>query len=232
MSGSREEQVYDVFQSISRRYDRMNDLISLGMHRRWKRELTGKVEELRPRRVLDVCCGTGDVSIAIARTMPGAQVVGLDFSPEMLDVAGRRLEAAGLKNVEFLQGNALALPFADGGFDCAVISFGLRNLSDYGRAVGELARVVRPGGGVFCLDSFYPQTPLVRPFYTFYFKYLVTLLGGQDGAQYRWLYTSTRKFLAPQALAELLAAKGLERCGYRTYLFGAAALHQGRKPTV
>ena len=228
----KEEKVYAVFERISGRYDRMNDLISLGLHRRWKGELAGRAAALEPRRVLDVCCGTGDLSLALAPAMPGAAVTGLDFSPEMLAVARKRLAAHPADNLRFLRGNALELPFPDGSFVCAVISFGLRNLADSPRAAAELARVVRPGGWVFCLDSFYPRSPLVRPFYTLYFKHLVTLLGGRDGAEYRWLYTSTRSFLAPAELAALFARQGLEGCAWRPYLLGAAALHWGRKPAV
>ena len=212
--GEKERKVYRVFQDISGEYDRMNDIVSLGMHRAWKRELVDAVCARRPRRVLDVCCGTGDISLALAEALPAASVTGLDFSGEMLAVARRR-QAGDLKlvNLEFLQGNAMELPFPDDAFDCVTISFGLRNLPDWGGAVRELVRVVRPGGAVWCLDAFQPDAPAVKPFYRLYFRDIVGLQGkilAGNEAAYRWLYDSTEQFLSKQALLRLFERCGLE----------------------
>lgn len=232
-AGEKERKVYRVFQSISGDYDRMNDVVSLGMHRTWKRELVDAVCACHPRRVLDVCCGTGDLSLALARRLPAASVTGLDFSEEMLAVARRR-QAGNLKlvNLEFVRGNAMELPFEENTFDCVTISFGLRNLPDYEKAVREFVRVLRPGGTFWCLDSYKPDPPAVQPFYKFYFRDIVglqgKLLAGNESA-YRWLYDSTEQFLSKQALLRLLKHCGLERAACKRYLFGAAACHRGFK---
>ncbi len=232
-TSEQERTVYGVFQSISGDYDRMNDVISLGMHRTWKRELVDAVCAQRPARVLDVCCGTGDLALALARRLPAASVSGLDFSGEMLAVARRRRdEALSLVNLDLIQGSAMDLPFADNSFDCVTISFGLRNLPDFEKAVRELVRVVRPGGSVWCLDSFQPDIPAVQPLYKLYFRDLVGLQGrilAKNEAAYRWLYTSTEQFLSKQALLRLFAHCGLERVACKPYLFGAAACHRGFK---
>lgn len=230
MSAEKEQMVHAVFEAISQKYDRMNDIISLGMHRGWKRALVDEMSATGPRRILDVCCGTGDLALELARKNPGATVVGLDFSGEMLRVAGERLSRAGRSNISFVEGSAMSMPFGAGEFDCAVISFGLRNLPDYRGAVEALVRVVRPGGGVYCLDSSYPEHPFIRPFYKLYFKHVVSLLGGllaRNRAEYRWLYDSTAQFLTKGDLLRLMKDCGLERCGCKSYLFGAAARHVG-----
>ena len=234
MEPEREEKVYDIFQSISGDYDRMNDVISLGMHRGWKRDLREAVCRRRPQRVLDVCCGTGDVALALAEALPAASVTGLDFSGEMLSVARRRRERnPRLVNLELLEGNAMALPFGEKTFDCVTISFGLRNRPDYGRAMQELVRVTRPGGAVFCLDSYRPDVPAVLPFYSIYFKRLVELEGRVltgNGPAYRWLHDSTGQFLTKSGMRALMKGAGLEQIAMKRYLFGAAACHRGIRP--
>lgn len=236
MESQREKTVHGIFQSISGGYDRMNDVISLGMHRAWKEALVDAVCARRPGRVLDVCCGTGDVALALAKRLPAASVAGLDFSENMLAQARRRKDRAlTLVNLELVRGSAMDLPFPAESFDCVTISFGLRNLPDFEAAVGELVRVTRPGGAVFCLDSYQPDPPAVRPFYRLYFKRLVTLEGrllAGSGPAYRWLYDSTASFLSKGALGELMGAQGLEQVAIKPFLFGAAALHRGVRPAL
>ena len=126
----------------------------------------------------------------------------------------------------------MALPFAENTFDCVTISFGLRNLPDFEGAVREMVRVVRPEGSVWCLDSFQPDVPAVRPLYRLYFRDIVGLQGrvlAKNEAAYRWLYTSTEQFLSKQALLRLFSHCGLERVACKRYLFGAAACHRGFK---
>ena len=143
---AKEAQVWGIFQEISHGYDRANTRISLGLHWRWKRMMTSRLIKHLPAgsEVLDVCCGTGDIALEIAGKRQDVQVTGLDFSTAMLEEAERRRK--GLQNVDFLQGNALELPVRDGRFEAACVSFGLRNTADYGQAVRELKRAVRPGG--------------------------------------------------------------------------------------
>ena len=228
----KEALVYGVFQEIAGGYDRANDRISFGLHRRWKRMLTDRlVESLPPgARVLDVCCGTGDIALEIARRRADLRVVGLDFSPAMLETARRRRGAG--DNPVFLRGSALAIPEEDGRFAASCVSFGLRNTADYRRALEELRRVTAPGGCVYCLDSFVPEGRLVRPFYRLYFERLMPLLGGgrRHGASYQWLCDSTKQFLSREGLEALFRAVGLESVRSARRMFGACCLVWGRVP--
>lgn len=225
------EHVHGVFESIADGYDAANDRISLGMHRMWKRCLEdvalAACAGREPGIVLDVCCGTGDITEQIARAHPELLVVGLDFSAGMLDVACTRM--AGMDNVLLVEGNAMDLPFDDGIFDAAVVSFGLRNTPDYEQVLRQMARVTRPGGSVACLDASVPDAAFVRPFYRLYYKYIMTLLGGgvRHHGEYEWLYESTQQFLSKIELAALFGRVGLEQVAARSFMCGAAALHTG-----
>ena len=180
--------------------------------------------------MLDVCCGTGDITERIARNHPNIFVTGLDFSAQMLDVARHRTQD--LQNVMLVEGNAMSLPFDDDTFDSAVISFGLRNTPDYEQVVGEMMRVVKPGGVVACLDASVPDSKLIDPFYQLYYKNIMTFLGGgfSHHDQYEWLYESTQEFLRKDQLKALFEKVGLAYVSVRSFMFGAAALHVGYVP--
>lgn len=252
MSG-KEKKVYRIFQRIAGRYDRANERISLGLQGRWKQMLTRALSRELPEKgqVLDVCCGTGDVSLLLAEARSDLSVTGIDFSPAMLKVAEQRKARAVLRGkrsrgtdrrkrgggtegraqVRFLRGNAMALPFRDGAFDAAVISFGLRNTADYRKTLSEMKRVVKEGGTVACLDSFVPGSGLVQPFYRFYFRILMPLLGGglKYREEYQWLYQSTKEFLRREELAGLFRDLGLGKVRAESRMFGACSLVSGVK---
>ena len=198
------EHVHGVFESIAQQYDSANDRISLGMHRLWKQALE------------DVAVST------CSHPDAGAGLV--------LDVARHRTQD--LQNVMLVEGNAMSLPFDDDTFDSAVISFGLRNTPDYEQVVGEMMRVVKPGGVVACLDASVPDSKLIDPFYQFYYKNIMTFLGGgfSHHDQYEWLYESTQEFLRKDELKALFEKVGLAYVSVRPFMFGAAALHVGYVP--
>ena len=178
-------------------------------------------------KILDVCCGTGDITARIASEHPDVHVTGLDFSSEMLKVAHARTDK--MPNVELVEGNAMKLPFKKGSFDAAVISFGLRNTPDYLQVIKEMARVVRSGGLVACLDASVPSNCVVLPFYKFYYKTIMPTLGGgfSKRSEYKWLYQSTQEFLTKAELAALFEQAGLRDVNLRSFMCGAAALHTG-----
>ena len=245
----KEAWVHKTFESISDRYDLMNDLESFGLHRLWKCNLVKAVSALAPSDVLDVASGTGDVALGIAKANPRARVVALDFSQNMLDVARRRAEAMqGLSNtfptpstpqtphiyrkLEFVQASALDLPFIDESFDAVTISFGLRNMPDYQRSLEEMVRVLRPGGHIFCLEASCPTAPVIRQAFSFYFRYVMPAIAGLvtgKRAAYQWLNDSTELFLTKEQLAELMEQQSLIKVSYRSLALGAAALHYGVK---
>ena len=229
------EHVHGVFEAIADGYDAANDRISLGMHRLWKRALCDAAlkpctNAKRAGLILDVCCGTGDITAMLVEKNPDVLVCGLDFSAHMLDVARERTK--GLPNVMLVEGNAMQLPFDDDTFDSAVISFGLRNTPDYDQVVSEMVRVTRPGGCVACLDASVPESAVIQPFYQFYYKNVMTLFGGgiSHRKEYDWLYESTQEFLRKDELVRLFEDCGLISACARPFMFGAAALHTGVKP--
>ena len=226
----KEALVYGIFEKISHGYDSANTRISMGMHHRWKRMLTDRLTEWTPGngRLLDVCCGTGDIALESARRRRDLEVTGLDFSPAMLREAEDR--GRDLKNIHFTRGSAMELPFEDNSFAAVSISFGLRNTADYTRVLGELRRVVNPGGMVYCLDSFVPENRLIRPFYRLYFRYLMPLLGGVGSSvsSYRWLYQSTEDFVRRGELETLFRTVGLTEVHSESRMFGACVLVWGR----
>jgi demethylmenaquinone methyltransferase/2-methoxy-6-polyprenyl-1,4-benzoquinol methylase len=216
-------EVRTMFDRIAPVYDVMNRVMTAGLDLRWRRVAAEAV--VRPGdRVLDACCGTGDLAVAAARAGAG-EVTGLDFSPRMLERARRKLQS-----VTWLEGDLLALPFADSSFEAATVGFGVRNVADLERGLGELARVLVPGGRVAILEITTPRGPLA-PFYRLWFDRVVPLIGKvlKGGAAYSYLPASVRRFPGPDELAELLRRAGLEGVTYRTFAGGIVALHTGTK---
>ena len=242
-----------MFDRISGSYDRLNDLMTAGLHHRW-RELAVMVAQVGAGcTALDVCCGTGDLAFALRRVVgPEGRVVGLDFSEDMLDVAR---DKCGLNQsyVEFMQGDVLALPFPDGaagvaagsegaalgaaatpkpaaprGFDACTVGFGIRNVRDIVQAFSEMRRVCRPGGRVVCLEITQPPIPVFREFYALWFRRAVPVLGrlaAGDGSAYTYLPASVLRFPPPEELKGLMEQAGLRNVRYNILAGGIIALH-------
>jgi demethylmenaquinone methyltransferase/2-methoxy-6-polyprenyl-1,4-benzoquinol methylase len=209
-----------MFDRIAPVYDSMNRLMTAGLDRRWRDETAAAV--VRPGdRVLDACCGTGDLAIAAAKA--GGKVTGLDFSEPML--ARAREKEPG---IEWISGDALALPFADGSFDAATVGFGVRNLDDLERGLAELRRVLEPGGRLAILEITRPKG-LLAPFYRFWFDGVIPLAGKvlPGGSAYSYLPASVRRFPAPAGLAKLLDEAGFDEIRWRLHAGGIVALHTG-----
>ncbi|HEX7062918.1 MAG TPA: bifunctional demethylmenaquinone methyltransferase/2-methoxy-6-polyprenyl-1,4-benzoquinol methylase UbiE [Woeseiaceae bacterium] len=230
-SGEKARRVRGVFDSVADRYDVMNDLMSGGLHRLWKRLA---VEEVRPRPgqvMLDLAGGTGDVTRALARRV-GEQghVVLADINARMLARGRDRLIDAGVAgNVSLAQVDAEALPFAGESFDGITMAFGLRNVTDKSRALRSMHRVLKPGGRVVILE-FSKPVELLRPAYDFYSFSVLPALGGfvaRDAASYRYLAESIRMHPDQRTLLRMLEAAGFERCRYRNLSGGIVALHVG-----
>lgn len=225
--------VHDLFENIAPKYDKMNDIMSFKQHKVWRKK-TMQLMNVQPgQTALDLCCGTCDWTIDLARASKTGKIIGLDFSEQMLAIGKRKVVEAGLDaQVELVQGNAMELPFADHSFDFVTIGFGLRNVPDYKQVVSEMLRVVKPGGKIVCLDMSKPQAQPFKSIYYFYFEKIVPLLGkafAKRFAAYKWLPDSLQLFLDAKELKALYEQVGAKDVYVKNFFLGVAALHIGKK---
>jgi demethylmenaquinone methyltransferase / 2-methoxy-6-polyprenyl-1,4-benzoquinol methylase len=233
--------VDDVFRSVARRYDLMNDLMSGGLHRAWKDVLVTAVNPpkghpgaatARPFSLIDVAGGTGDISFRVIEAGgPGTRATVCDINPDMLEVGRERAYARGYDDVvEFVEGNAEALPFPDRSFDAYTIAFGIRNVPRIDRALTEAWRVLKPGGRFLCLEFSTVDIPGLDTLYDLYSFNVIPAIGRTvtgDADAYRYLVESIRKFPKPAAFADMIRAAGFRRVSYRQMSGGIVALHSG-----
>ncbi|MDX1595194.1 MAG: bifunctional demethylmenaquinone methyltransferase/2-methoxy-6-polyprenyl-1,4-benzoquinol methylase UbiE [Gammaproteobacteria bacterium] len=224
-----------VFDSVASRYDLMNDLMSLGIHRAWKRFTLQACAVTDGQRVLDVAGGSGDLALAFARRVGRAgRVVLSDINAAMLEVGRDKLTDRGaVGNVDFVQADAERLPFAEGLFDCVTIAFGLRNVTDKPAALASMARVLRPGGRLVVLEFSHPTVPLLKPLYDLYSFAVLPTLGrfvAGDADSYQYLAESIRMHPDQATLVGMLGDAGLERCEYFDLSGGIVAVHRGFRP--
>ncbi|MFC4404348.1 demethylmenaquinone methyltransferase [Gracilibacillus xinjiangensis] len=236
MKQSKEERVHQVFEKIYSNYDTMNSIISFQRHKKWRKDVMKRMDVKEGMNAIDVCCGTGDWSFALAEQVgTTGEVAGLDFSQNMLSVANERNKDLGYDQLTFIQGNAMDLPFEDNRFDFATIGFGLRNVPDYLQVLKEMNRVVKPGGLVVCLETSQPTMPIYRQLYYFYFKHIMPLFGklfAKSYKEYVWLHESAKDFPGKEALKQLFLEAGLVNVQVKSYTGGVAALHMGEKIKV
>jgi len=229
----RAAKVNDLFARIARRYDFLNDLQSFGLHRLWKRRVVQLAQIKTGDRALDLCCGTGDISFALARG--GAETTGLDFSAQMLDVAAQRQSANSkpiTQSVKFLQGDAQQLPFAENSFEIVTVGYGLRNLTSWERGLDEMFRVAKPGARLIVLDFGKPANALWRAIYFTHLKMSVPLMGWLfcgDASAYAYILESLKHYPAQLAVAEKMRALKLENVRVINLLGGAMAINYGEK---
>jgi demethylmenaquinone methyltransferase/2-methoxy-6-polyprenyl-1,4-benzoquinol methylase len=230
----RAARVDDLFAAIARRYDLLNDLQSLGLHRRWKRRVVELAAVPSGGRALDLCCGTGDIAFALARR--GADVTGLDFSREMLAIAeARRLNNPGLKagKLIFIRGDAQQVPFPNATFDAVTAGYGLRNLTGWEKGLAEMERVARPGARLVVLDFGKPANALWRKIYFGHLCCSVPLVGwlfcGNADA-YAYILESLKHYPAQLAVAEKMRELKLVNVRVVNLLGGAMAINYGEKP--
>ena len=224
-----ETQVQAMFDRIAGVYDRLNSVMTAGLDAHWRRRAADLAAVGPGDPVLDVATGTGDLAVELRRRVgEDARVVGLDFSEGMLELA-RVKEPA----IDFVQGSALELPYADGEFAATTVGFGARNFSDLDQGLAEMARVVRPGGRVVVLEITTPQKPPLSLFFRLWFDRVVPVLGrlAGDPDAYSYLPSSVRRFPGPEALAGRLAATGLVDVGWVLTAGGIIALHHGTVPS-
>lgn len=216
-----------MFDKVAERYDLLNDALSLGLDRLWRKAVAGAVAAGPGELVLDLAAGTGTSSRAF--TTAGARCIACDFSLGMLTVGARRPHPA----VAFVAGDALALPFRDAAFDAVTISFGLRNVADTGQALRELLRVTRPGGRLAICEFSHLPAPRLNALYEQYLARALPLIARKlaaDAEAYDYLAESIKDWPGQRQLADLIAAAGWDQVGWRNLTLGIVAVHQARRP--
>ncbi|KOR90640.1 demethylmenaquinone methyltransferase [Paenibacillus solani] len=232
----KEEYVHSVFESISGKYDMMNDVISFKRHKAWRKFTMEKMGMHPGDTAIDLCCGTCDWTISMAKASESGHIVGLDFSEGMLKVGREKVAMQGLdQQIQLIQGNAMSLPFEDESFDYATIGFGLRNVPDYMQVLREMKRVVKPGGMVVCLDVSKPTWQPFKGLYYFYFQQVMPRMGklvAKRYEQYKWLPESLALFPGREELAEAFRQTGLKQVQAYPLTGGVVALHIGTKENL
>ena len=225
-----ESQVRSMFDRIAGVYDRMNSVMTAGMHHRWRQRAADLAALAPGDHALDVATGTGDLAVEMAgRVGPAGGVVGVDFSERMLEIARRKAP-----EIRFEAGNAMSLPYADGEFAAAAVGFGARNFDDLSQGLSEMARVVRPGGRVVVLEITTPQRPPLSWFFGVWFDRVIPGIGrlAGDPDAYTYLPSSVRRFPGPQELGGEMARAGLADVGWVLTAGGIIAIHSGTVPSA
>ena len=232
----RATKVNDLFAAIARRYDLINDLQSFGLHRLWKRRVVQLAKVQSGNRALDLCCGTGDIALALAQR--GAETVGLDFSEKMLEVAEARRQKIRnsqfeIRNLKFVHGDAQQIAFPDNSFDIVTVGYGLRNLTSWERGLDEMFRVIRPGGRIVVLEFGKPANALWRALYFAHLRCSVPLIGllfCGNAQAYAYILESLKHYPAQLAVAEKMRGLKLANVRVINLLGGAMAINYGEKP--
>ena len=228
------KRVADVFHSVASKYDLMNDLMSMGIHRIWKRFTIEMSGVRKGHRVLDIAGGTGDLTMQFSKLVGAeGEVVLADINESMLKVGRDRLIDRGCAtNIEYVQANAECLPFPDNHFDCVSIAFGLRNVTDKNKALRSMTRVLKPGGRLLVLEFSKPTNPLLSKAYDTYSFTALPVMGklvANDSESYRYLAESIRMHPDQETLKGMMEDAGLTRCRYYNMTGGVVALHVGIK---
>ena len=215
-----------MFGSIATRYDLANHLLSCGIDFYWRRRAADIVAAWQPKKIVDLATGTGDLALALQQEMPDAEIVGVDFLKEMIELA----KAKGVRHT--VVADAMNLPFPDNSFDCATVAFGLRNMEDYGRALREMSRVLAPNGHLLVLEFSLPTRPVLRAIYRFYLHRCLPLFGslltGKKSA-YDYLGDSIEEFPSGRTMLRLIEASGFENARAEPLTGGIVTIHVAGK---
>ncbi|MBB1094904.1 bifunctional demethylmenaquinone methyltransferase/2-methoxy-6-polyprenyl-1,4-benzoquinol methylase UbiE [Limosilactobacillus sp. BG-MG3-A] len=224
-----EHQVNALFSRVAPHYDLLNNVISLGTQKLWRHEMVNQLQVKATANALDVCCGTGDLAIELAKRIPNGRITGIDFNHKMLKLAFEKTKMIG--NLVLVQGDAMHLPFDDNTFDIVTIGFGLRNVPDADQALSEIYRVLKPGGQFASLEMSQPTNPMVKFGWKAYFNIfpVIASIAGGNYRDYQYLKKTSQQFVSAHQLARMMKAAGFKEVHYQPLNFGAAALHFGNK---
>jgi demethylmenaquinone methyltransferase / 2-methoxy-6-polyprenyl-1,4-benzoquinol methylase len=227
----KKETVQQMFDDISPKYDFLNHFLSFGTDFYWRKKLVALLSETHPLRILDVATGTGDVAIALTDLNP-EQVVGIDISEKMLEIARRKVVKKGLQQIiSFRRNDAERIPFPDGSFDAVTVAFGVRNYEDLRKGLSEMKRVLRPGGTMMILEFSHPTGTPFRQFYRFYSRFVIPPVGkviSGNSRAYSYLPETVSAFPSGDDFLDILRESGLTGCVRKTLSFGIASIYSGR----
>jgi demethylmenaquinone methyltransferase/2-methoxy-6-polyprenyl-1,4-benzoquinol methylase len=229
---SKREQVEEMFDNIAFRYDFLNSLLSVGIHKGWRKKCVKKLEALHPKTILDVATGTGDFAIACAALKP-EKIVGIDISEGMMKVGREKLQKKNLQHLITLEkGDAETVNFATASFDAIVVGFGVRNFENLEKGLENLCRILKPGGKLVVLEFSYPRKFPVKQFYTFYFSYVTPVIGklfSKDSRAYSYLPESVKAFPDNENFVAILKKCGFKTASFEPVTFGVAAIYTAEK---
>jgi len=232
---AKEQQVEEMFDNISRRYDLLNGLLSLGVHRYWRNALVKSVQPVQGKNIIDVATGTADVALGLAKYHP-LKVTGTDISEEMMNVGRAKVSRKGLENIiGFMKASAEQLPFDDNKFDVATVAYGVRNFENTERGIREIFRVLKPGAQIAVLEFSRPKTFPIKQIFTFYFKRILPLVGrliAKDTRAYTYLPESVQEFPEGEAFLRILQSQGFIKTRCKALTFGIASLYTAYKPSL
>lgn len=229
--GSKREQVEQMFDSISHRYDFLNHFLSLGVDHIWRRKAINRLKSLKPKRILDVATGTGDLAIAALRLSPD-EVVGVDLSENMLAVGRKKLDKKGIQNISMHQGDSEHLPFEDNSFDAITVGFGVRNYENLEKGLKEMRRVLRPGGKLVVLEFSKPSVFPVKQLFNFYSKYILPIWGKMfsgSSEAYVYLPESVKHFPEGKEFTDILSGCEYNNTAFKRLSFGICSIYEGTK---
>jgi demethylmenaquinone methyltransferase / 2-methoxy-6-polyprenyl-1,4-benzoquinol methylase len=229
---SKKDQVAGMFNNIAGRYDLLNDLLSMGIHKSWRKKCVTLLKQKLPKKILDVATGTGDFAIASAVLNP-EKITGIDISEGMLKVGLEKVKQRKLDKIIHLEhGNAENVTYADNSFDAIVVGFGVRNFENLEAGLSNLLRMLAPGGQLVVLEFSYPVNPIIRASYNFYFSYITPLVGkffSKDKRAYSYLTESVKAFPNNERFVEILNRLGYKNGSFKSLSFGVAAIYSAEK---
>lgn len=229
---SKKEQVAKMFDNIAFRYDFLNSLLSMGIHKGWRRKCVARIKEIQPKQILDVATGTGDFAIESAKLDPD-KVTGIDISEGMMQFGREKLEKLHLdKLIELQLGDAETVTFPDNSFDAITVGFGVRNFENLEKGLTNLFRILRSGGKIVILEFSYPRNFPIKQLYTFYFSYITPAIGkifSKDSRAYSYLPESVKAFPDNERFVEIMTKCGFKNAKFTSLTFGVAAIYEAGK---
>lgn len=231
-NGSKREQVEEMFDNISKRYDFLNHFLSMGIDVVWRNKSLKKIQNANPEHILDVATGTGDFAIAAKKKFPGSTVKGIDISGGMLEVGREKLVKRNLDGIELIKADSAEIPFEDNSFDVAIVAFGVRNFENLKLGLTEMQRVLKPGGEIVVLEFSKPKAFPFKQIYNFYFNNILPRFGkmvSKDSSAYTYLPESVKAFPEGNDFIKVLAESGFAQCTSKPLTFGISSIYHGTK---